>query len=871
VALARPLLLLVLAVAAPAQEAPPDDEGAAAGPLLSPEAAEAEAAADRAVQAARGGAPLGLAAALEERGFQRFLLGRYDEAEADFDEAWTLDAAHPGAGLAQDRRRVRTLRCRARMRAWTGRLVEAREVYLDLLPAVEAHLGTEVPYYLVELLGLAQTLLGLGRLAEAEVAYERLLTLADRVLAPEDPIRITALVNAGSLYSTLGRPELAEPLLRAALEDAAEDELARPHALAKLALAVLALGRLEEGEQLASQALVLARERLPSDVNLRFEVLNHLALALGADGRAEDEERLRREFAAEMEDAPGLHPAARSRNLENLAWALVREERLDEARTLLDEALDLERGIREEPHRDLARLLSRRARVDVLRGDGESALPFAREAASVYERARERVAPGIERSTFAQSPYGCLALTLLTLGETEEAWSAVERGHARALLDALGKAPSGALTLGEARASLRSGERFLGWVDLDRGVGRPELWAWAVRGEPTEDAPAGLFWARIPDADVERLRGELAELRARLVKPGEQVFGAPDPAPVRALGAEVGERLLAPLAGMLTGARHVTVLGSDVLGGIPLEALLGEDERFTVSYAPSASVHASLVERAAASRAGSPASGAERRALVLGDPPYRPDHLEPATAGGEADGDRARGSTFEDARPELLPRLVFSRAEAASVAALFPRATLLLGREASEVELARLAADDRLRTFDTIHLAAHGRVDDLYPERSELFLSQVDLPDAFDGLMRSRAVDDGRLTAAEILATWRLEADLVTLSACETGLGRRVEGEGFVGFAHAFFEVGARSVLVSLWPVDDEATSLLMGRFYELLLAEPPAGEPAPARAKAEALAAAKRWLRERTDERGARPYEHPWFWSGFVLVGAPD
>ena len=97
---------------------------------------------------------------------------------------------------------------------------------------------------------------------------------------------------------------------------------------------------------------------------------------------------------------------------------------------------------------------------------------------------------------------------------------------------------------------------------------------------------------------------------------------------------------------------------------------------------------------------------------------------------------------------------------------------------------------------------------------------------------------DGRLTAEEVLEQWHLNADLVTLSACQTALGKYENGEGFVGFAQALILAGSRSVCLSLWKVDDTATALLMNRFYENLLGKRE-GLKGPMK-KAEALAEAK-------------------------------
>ena len=133
-------------------------------------------------------------------------------------------------------------------------------------------------------------------------------------------------------------------------------------------------------------------------------------------------------------------------------------------------------------------------------------------------------------------------------------------------------------------------------------------------------------------------------------------------------------------------------------------------------------------------------------------------------------------------------------------------------------------------------------------------------------------------------------------SACGTALGRYAGGEGHLGFSQALFLAGARSLVLSLWEVDDAATALLMARFYENLLGTPEKTvKPMP---RAEALAEAKRWLRGLgPDEvrqltrdlptRGTRgrlaprkaaegpavvpTYEHPYYWSGFILVGDPS
>jgi CHAT domain-containing protein len=221
-----------------------------------------------------------------------------------------------------------------------------------------------------------------------------------------------------------------------------------------------------------------------------------------------------------------------------------------------------------------------------------------------------------------------------------------------------------------------------------------------------------------------------------------------------------------------------------------------------------------------------------------------------------------------------------TQTELQAVARLFQGPKVLMGAEASEPNLDRLATVGELKKYRFLHFATHGLLDNRRPLASALVLA-----------------GDGRLTAERVQRTWKLHADLVTLSACETGLGERSGGEGYLGFAQALMLAGSRGTVVSMWAVDDRATTLLMTRFYENLVGTAD-GRVKPAATKAEALAEAKRWLRdltaadvERLDQdllkglpadtpRGsrregnvptgnaARPFAHPHYWSAFVLIG---
>jgi CHAT domain-containing protein/tetratricopeptide (TPR) repeat protein len=247
-----------------------------------------------------------------------------------------------------------------------------------------------------------------------------------------------------------------------------------------------------------------------------------------------------------------------------------------------------------------------------------------------------------------------------------------------------------------------------------------------------------------------------------------------------------------------------------------------------------------------------------------------------------------------------------TRIEAEVLKGMVPRHTALEGKDATEKRLERLAEAGELKRFRLLHLATHGEANRGVPTQSALILAQHRLPDGRENLDRVAAGKlplTNRLTVEAILRTWTLDADLVTLSACQSGVGASAGGEGMLGFAQALLQKGARSVLLSRWKVDDAATALLMLRFYQKVLGK--RGDGKKPLGRAEALHEAKRWLRTLSREeaekavakltgglpRGQRgkvgrlpdgkedaprysvdrPFAHPYYWAAFVLIGDPD
>lgn len=150
---------------------------------------------------------------------------------------------------------------------------------------------------------------------------------------------------------------------------------------------------------------------------------------------------------------------------------------------------------------------------------------------------------------------------------------------------------------------------------------------------------------------------------------------------------------------------------------------------------------------------------------------------------------------------------------------------------------------DKLGEYRILHFATHGLVNEKNPQLSGLILSPED----------STSKEDGILHLGEIY-NLNLNADLVVLSACETGLGQVAKGEGIIGLTRGFLYAGASNVLVSLWQVSDVTTADLMVDFYDKMLG---------GMSKPEALRAAKLQMIRRHPE-----YAKPYYWAPFILVG---
>ncbi|HEV3468188.1 MAG TPA: CHAT domain-containing tetratricopeptide repeat protein [Pyrinomonadaceae bacterium] len=334
---------------------------------------------------------------------------------------------------------------------------------------------------------------------------------------------------------------------------------------------------------------------------------------------------------------------------------------------------------------------------------------------------------------------------------------------------------------------------------------------------------------------------------------------------LRQRAAELSEMVLGPVAGRL-GVKRVVVVADEALQFVPFEVLpaLGAQRPARgaagrapledggayppppareVIYLPSASALALL----RATPRGTP----DKYVAVFADPVFSSDDARVSTARGAAPAGATRSGELAGALRDMqrtagmstLARLPYSLEEANGIISAVPAGlgTVAVGFRANR----EAATSPTLGGYRAVHFATHALLDDTRPQLSGLVLSLVDE----QGRPR-----EGFLRLSDIY-NMELPVELVVLSACETGIGKEVRGEGLIGLTRGFMYAGARRVVASLWKVDDEATAALMKSFYRHMFKDrmPP---PAALRlAKSELMRSRQQW-------------RAPYFWAGFVLQG---
>ena len=391
---------------------------------------------------------------------------------------------------------------------------------------------------------------------------------------------------------------------------------------------------------------------------------------------------------------------------------------------------------------------------------------------------------------------------------------------------------------------------------LELGLGEERSFLWVV-------SPGGVDSYELPDRatiDAAALRvyellraremwpqGEAPEQRRQRIRAADAAY----PEAARALS----EMLLFPAVESLA-ARRWLVVTEGLLSYVPFAALvdLGEHPasadgdadgldwrplitRHEIVRLPSASALLAMRRESPQSRA------ATRPLLVVADPIFSAEDPRVAPEAGTSPlPESPVGRSVREYLSEVpLRRLRFTHREAETAAAHVADggAEVLLGLQATKA-----AVLNTLGNYRIVHFATHGVLNNRHPQLSALVLSLFDRQGrAMDGFLRLHDIYN-----------LELQADLVVLSACQTALGKEIQGEGLVGLTRGFMYAGAPRVLATLWTVQDRASMELLDRFYQLMLGD---GERPAAAIRQAQLAL---WQ--------GRQFSPPYFWAGFELQG---
>ena len=375
------------------------------------------------------------------------------------------------------------------------------------------------------------------------------------------------------------------------------------------------------------------------------------------------------------------------------------------------------------------------------------------------------------------------------------------------------------LDLAAARSALDPGT-----VLLTYAVGETRSYLFVLE---SEEAPGpGFFFYSLP-AGRKDLEKEIAAFRNLLERPETRL------AVLKQRGRHLYDLLVRPARPQLAKARRWLISPDGPLHSLPFAALVSGNRYLAESKPIHIVASAAVYKEIKATR--SKQSPAAMDLLAVGDPLY-PD-------GPKNQAETTGDPQVQDAlrRGLHLKPLPATRGEVEAISKLYPGGRILLGNEATEEATKSLAPKAR-----RLHFACHGLLDERFPLNSALALSIPEHP--------QEGHDNGLLQAWEIFDELRLDADLVTLSACDSGLGKEMGGEGLVGLVRAFQFAGSRSVLASLWSISDVSTARLMQRFYRHLH---------DGKSKDEALRAAQTdTIREKSGSA------HPFHWAAFELFG---
>ena len=781
-----------------------------------------------------------------------------------------------------------------------GRYTEAEPLYKRALPISEMALGPDHPDIARILNNLAELYRGQGLRAEAEAFHKRALAIRDKALGPDHPDVAHSLTNLATLYWEEGRYAETEPLHQRAL-GIFEKALGADHPYVANSLNSLAAlysdeDRSAEAEPLYRRALAIREKALGPDHPAVANSLNNLADLYREQGRYADAEELDKRALAIWEKALGPDHLDVANSLNNLARIYLAEGQVDRAQPASTRAVDIVMK-----HLSIGSAQRSGAAITEQRQNRYYFLEYITigeaVAARAPERRREIAAETFRVAQMAQISRAGIAVAALSARLAAGGGSRSEVIRERqdlvqqwqwldgALVKAASRLPADRRSAEEAslRSALADVSRRLDSLDARIAAEFPAYGELSNPRPLTMDAAreliasdeallvflvtddASWLWVlRHDDIALYRiamgakaLADEVTALRASL-DPQRNPKLAPFPA---ARAYALHQKLIGPAEPLLTGVHHLLIVPDGALQSLPMAVLVTrppqqdperpEDHReiewlardYAMTVVPAVSSLRALREFGNTEHASAPFLG-------IGDPVLK--GKSGGTTGTLTTGTLVslfHGGTVDVEEVRALSPLPETAAELHTIASTLgaSEAELLLGPRASEPVLRQMLLDQ----YKIIEFATHGLVSGELRGLAEPAL--VLTPPA-----KASPDDDGLLTASKI-ATLKLNADWVVLSACNSAAGDGTpDGGGLSGLAKAFFYAGARSLLVSHWRAWSEATiKLTTGTFAELTNDS--------SIGRAEAL---RRSMMVMLDPQSPPEFAHPLAWATFVLAG---
>ena len=838
-------------------------------------------------------------------------LGQPEKELPLLEKAWRLSVQARGEPHIDSQRLLNDIGNWYRFR---GRYAEALTTFEKNLKIATEARGADHIETIQSMLIVGTAYADLGRHGEALPLVELYYRKSLEQYGARSRDAVHNMAQLGSLYVAAGRAAEGMPLLEQAIklrgELFADADRETIYLYSVLARALEARGQYDKAVPLREKALALHR----ADTGARsFTTLisqNDLAQAYAAQGRLQEALDLHAATLTVRTDTQGEHHPDTIQSLRNTARTLQKMGRDADAMPLYARLLAAVEALRAsgdlspenrqalfaqwvDGYKSYALLLAdagqageafRIAELSKARTLLEStALRRANEAGVLPADAAEQVREFEQRIAALNhsiASAGGVAARKLALEADKNRVIAEFASLRRALAQRYPKFGQ----LAEVRLlGAADGARVLqpGTVLLSYLIDGDAVLAFALVAQAAGAAPQ-LTALRLPDATG--LAGTIEAYRKLIAEPqgalglgarGERIWrlggGAyvtaaqpPEPGAVRVtdiaeIGRALGDRLLKPLAAQLAGARQLVVSPDGALALLPFETLpLGERSLIDVadvSYTQSLSMLGLLQQRDYRSATGRKTlfamGGAEYQAAVPAAASTTTTAARKPAARRGTDLARLTGRGGERAVElafDLLnvnwANLPGSEQEVAQVAALFApgEVDVHTRRAATEAKLQALNRNHGLTRYRYLLFSAHGYLSTEEPALSALVLGQIEKVPGTDGYV----------TAGE-WPGYDLQSDLIVLSACDTGVGSVVQGEGVMGLPYALYVAGNRNTLLSLWPVVDESTTQFMVAFFTRLKNGMP---------QVKALAETKREF-----ARDVR-YGLPLYWAPFVLYG---